>query len=90
VRPAILNPASRLPRAGRATGTLAASWARSSWSCATCGSSGSAIDPTRSSWSRSSWSSFGDGVDDSAAQAAAESHWPAAQATATPDAGAAP
>jgi len=40
-----------------ATGSLAASWARSSWSCASCTSStDSEVDPTRSSWSRSSWS----------------------------------
>ena len=43
-----------------ATGALAASWARSSWSCVDCSALGNVVDPTRSSWSRSSWSSAGE------------------------------
>jgi serine protease AprX len=43
-----------------ATGTLAAGFARSSWSCATCTASSSSVDPSRSSWSRSSWSTYFD------------------------------
>jgi serine protease AprX len=41
-----------------ATGALAAGFARSSWSCATCTASSDSVDPSRSSWSRSSWSTY--------------------------------
>jgi serine protease AprX len=44
-----------------ATGSLAAGFARSSWSCATCTASSGSVDPSRSSWSRSSWSTYFDG-----------------------------
>jgi serine protease AprX len=43
-----------------ATGSLAAGFARSSWSCATCTASSGSVDPSRSSWSRSSWSTYFD------------------------------
>jgi serine protease AprX len=36
--------------------SLAASWALSSWSCATCSGAAGSVDPTLSSWSLSSWS----------------------------------
>ena len=42
----------------RATGSLAATFAQSSWSCTCTASSGSGVRPSTSSWSTSSWSTY--------------------------------
>jgi serine protease AprX len=41
-----------------ATGTLSATFARSSWSCTCSLTSSGTIDPSRSSWSSNSWSTY--------------------------------